>query len=124
MKPRLLPFVTIALAILLAVAVFNFFGVRLDDGDGPSYAIGGRTIAADGALPENLWVRISWEEGSGVRSVSVPVQADGSFRAEKLKPGDYRLVPVVRSASDTALDVTPASVTIRDRDVTGIEIRM
>jgi hypothetical protein len=123
-KPRLLPSVTIALSIVFAMVLFNAFGLRPDDGDGPTFSISGRAIAADGALPDNLWVRVSWEEGSGVRSVSVPVGADGTFRAEKLKPGDYRLAPVVRGAADTALDVTPASVTIRDRDATGIEIRM
>jgi hypothetical protein len=124
MKPRLMPSVTIVLAIVLAMVVFNAFGIRPDDGDGPSYAISGRAIAAEGALPADLWVRVSWEEGSGVRSVSVPVDSNGAFRAEQLKPGDYRLAPVVRGESDTLLDVKPASVTIRDRDVTGIEIRM
>jgi hypothetical protein len=124
MKPRLLPSVTIALSIVLAMVLFNAFGLRPDDGDGPSYTISGQAIAAEGALPANLWVRVSWEEGRGVRSVSVPVQADGTFRAEKLKPGDYRLAPAVRGESDTLLDVKPAAVTIRDRDVTGIEIRM
>jgi hypothetical protein len=95
-KPRLMPSVTIVLAILLGIALFHVLGLRPDDGDGPSYAISGRAVAAEGALPADLWVRVSWEEGRGVRSVSVPVQADGTFRAEKLKPGDYRLAPVVR----------------------------
>jgi hypothetical protein len=123
-KPRLLPSVTIALSIVLGMMLFNAFGLRPDEGDGSTYSMSGRAVAAEGALPADLWVRVSWEEGSGVRSVSVPVQKDGTFRAEKLRPGDYQLAPVIRGESDTPLDVKPAAVTIRDRDVTGIEIQM
>lgn len=125
-KPRLLPSVTIALSIVLGMVLFNAFGLRPDETSesGTVYAISGRAVAAGGALPENLWVRISWEEGSGVRSVSVPVRADGTFVAEKLKPGDYRLVPDIRGDTETPVDAKPAAVTIRDRDVTGIEIQL
>lgn len=123
-KPRLLPSLTIALAVVLGAVLYNAFGPRPAGDDGPTYAITGRAIAAEGTLPSNLWVRISWEEGTGVRSVSVPVGQDGAFRAEQLKPGDYRLVPLTRGGDDEALTAKPALVTIRDRDVTGIEIRL
>lgn len=123
-KPRLLPSLTIALAVVLGAVLFNAFGFRPPGEDAAVYAVSGRAVAAQGTLPSDLWVRISWEEGSGVRSVSVPVGEDGTFRAEKLKPGDYRILPVTRGGDDTALAVKPAAVTIRDRDVTGIEIRL
>jgi hypothetical protein len=124
MKPRLLPSVTIALAMVLVFVLFNAFGIRPDQDGEPTYAISGRAVASEGALPADLWVRISWDEGSGVRSVSVQVGADGAFKAGQLRPGDYRLVPVLRGGGEAALDVKPALVTIRDRDVTGIEIRL
>jgi hypothetical protein len=122
-KPRLLPSVTVALAMLLVVALFNVFGLRPESEDGQVYAISGRAIATGGTLPANLWVRLSWEEGSGVRSVSVPVGADGTFKAERLEPGEYRLAPVIRG-NGPPLDAKPAVVVVRDRDVTGVEIRM
>ncbi|MBA3231515.1 MAG: hypothetical protein H0T05_01730 [Acidobacteria bacterium] len=125
-KPRLLPSVTVAFSLVLVVVLFNALGLKPDDpGDGGTvYSISGRAIAAHGTLPANLWVRISWEEGRGVRSVSVPVRPDGTFVAEKLRPGDYRLAPDVRGDAAPPIEGTPAAVTIRDRDVTGIEIRM
>ena len=122
-RPRLLPSVTVALTMLLVIVAFNLFGLRPESEDGQVYAISGRAVAADGALPANLWVRLSWEEGSGVRSVSVPVGADGTFKAERLQPGEYRLSPIIRG-DGPPIDAKPAVVVVRDRDVTGIEIRL
>jgi len=121
-KPRLLPSVTVAFAVVLGVALFNLFGLRPDRGTG-TYAISGRAISGSGTLPQDLWVRISWEEGGGIRSVRVPVQDDGSFRAEKLEPGEYR-IEAVSDGRRISSEAEPARVAITDRDVTGIEIRL
>lgn len=125
MRARVLASLGIALTMGCAVLLFNTYWTpqQTTERDAePTYAIEGRVVVESGALPANVWVRLSAEQGGGVRSVSVPVKPDGAFRADDLPPGVYRLRAAQRG-DGADRDLGSTNVTVTGADVRGVTLR-
>jgi hypothetical protein len=123
-----LPAATIGLACLAAVLIWNYSSTFKRAGASEEgFTISGRVTAGPGpdAL-KGVQVRVRWMEDGVVRTVAVPVAADGTFSADRLLPGTYNLSATAATADGGAASPPPPAkaITISNANVSGVLLNL